>query len=960
MKNCKMGSTWKKCDLHFHTPISFDHQYRAQSPEETIQKLTSEGISLVAITDHYFIDAEYIQSLREASNGTITFLPGVEVRTDLGDDAVHMIGIFSEELDIKRLSNELCGLTEIYKEDLKDKRKLESSYTKHEAFIEFIRSKRGLLSIHAGCGRSGSFETIGNKDWCQRAFKTEFLKTNVNLLDVTKDKHVTDYKTIVFPTTGLCHPLVSGSDNHDIRSYTLRLPCWMKCDSTFKGLLQVISEPEERVYLGELPPALQRTQAFPTCYIQSVTIEKNTDSNLAQKWFNKCSLELNPGLVSIIGNKGNGKSALADILALLGNSHHKEEDFSFLNKQKFRHKKNGKAAHFHAQLTWLSGEKSESINLAKDVNFLDSERVKYIPQSFLEELCNEYDGKERFQNELQKVIYSHIPDDEKLGTNTLDGLVSYVANETLDAIHEIKNRLSKVNKNISTFEQEISTSNQIRLNNSFDLKVNEYLVLLSKKPPFISNPSKNVESKNFVSDISEKIERTKAEVQVLTHQDSDNKNKLRLCKIRLAKLQKLQERLTNFKIRFDSFKSESPEFSELELNIDDIITLKIDDTPIKQLTTIEIKNEQYLKDSTDINIVGSTAHQLLLKTEELKNLINKLSEPDRIYQNYINDRLEWKNQIKSIVGDKKTPETLRFIHCKIKNLATTPDKLKDLFEQRKKISEEIFSKKASLRDKYARYYSAVESFIKKHQLAQQQQFKLEFTVSIADQGCSERFLAMIDQGRAGSFYGKEAGRNKLEDAIIKIDFNAAEQAISFAEEVTRLLKIDIRSNVPQDDVSSQLVKGISISEVYDYIFSFDYLQPIYNLSWAGKELEQLSPGERGNLLLIFYLLIDQEQIPLILDQPEDNLDNHTIYKNLVPCIRDAKNRRQIIMVTHNPNLAVVCDSEQIIYAEIKKEVDSEVIFTCGAIENPEINKHVVDVLEGTRPAFDKRDSKYLS
>lgn len=65
------------------------------------------------------------------------------------------------------------------------------------------------------------------------------------------------------------------------------------------------------------------------------------------------------------------------------------------------------------------------------------------------------------------------------------------------------------------------------------------------------------------------------------------------------------------------------------------------------------------------------------------------------------------------------------------------------------------------------------------------------------------------------------------------------------------------------------------------------------------------------------------------------------------------------MVTHNPNLAVVCDSEQIIYTEIKKELDSEVCFSSGSLENTAINKRVVDVLEGTRPAFDKRESKYI-
>jgi len=126
-----------------------------------------------------------------------------------------------------------------------------------------------------------------------------------------------------------------------------------------------------------------------------------------------------------------------------------------------------------------------------------------------------------------------------------------------------------------------------------------------------------------------------------------------------------------------------------------------------------------------------------------------------------------------------------------------------------------------------------------------------------------------------------------------------------------------------------------------------------------KALEQLSPGERGNLLLIFYLLVDRENIPLVIDQPEENLDNQTVYKILVPCIKDAKKRRQIVMVTHNPNLAVVCDAEQVIYSEIAKDKGNEVTYISGSIEDPVMNKKIIDVLEGTRPAFDKRDAKYL-
>jgi len=110
--------------------------------------------------------------------------------------------------------------------------------------------------------------------------------------------------------------------------------------------------------------------------------------------------------------------------------------------------------------------------------------------------------------------------------------------------------------------------------------------------------------------------------------------------------------------------------------------------------------------------------------------------------------------------------------------------------------------------------------------------------------------------------------------------------------------------------------------------------------------------------LIFYLLVDKGNTPIILDQPEENLDNETIVSLLVPVLEEAKQNRQILMVTHNPNLAVVCDAEQIIHCKFDRKNGNRIIYTSGAIECRAINKKVVDVLEGTMPAFDNRKIKY--
>ena len=94
-----------------------------------------------------------------------------------------------------------------------------------------------------------------------------------------------------------------------------------------------------------------------------------------------------------------------------------------------------------------------------------------------------------------------------------------------------------------------------------------------------------------------------------------------------------------------------------------------------------------------------------------------------------------------------------------------------------------------------------------------------------------------------------------------------------------------------------------------------------------------------------------------LDQPEENLDNESVFDLLVPYIRRAKKERQVILVTHNPNLAVVCDAEQIIHTTMNKK-KSTIRYAWGSLEDVATNKRVSAVLEGTLPAFDVRNSKY--
>ena len=109
--------------------------------------------------------------------------------------------------------------------------------------------------------------------------------------------------------------------------------------------------------------------------------------------------------------------------------------------------------------------------------------------------------------------------------------------------------------------------------------------------------------------------------------------------------------------------------------------------------------------------------------------------------------------------------------------------------------------------------------------------------------------------------------------------------------------------------------------------------------------------------MLFRSLLSKSDKPLIIDQPEDNLDSEFIFKTIVMNLRKIKEVRQVIIVTHNPNIAIACDAEQIICCSINKK-DNRISYSSGSIEDSKIRKYVVDILEGTMPAFELRKLKY--
>ena len=277
------GSEWRKWDLHFHTPSSYDYKDKSVTNEKIIEVLKENNISLVAITDHHIIDVERITELQNLAGNNIKILPGIECCSDSkGREPIHFIGIFPET-NTKRL--EYIRGTILIKTNIDEQkqkgRKENEIYCNLEKTSKLIRELGGLVTIHAG-KKSNSIENITNSLPYAMAQKKDIVE-NIDIFELGKEEDQKDYKDVVFKEIGT-YPMIICSDNHNINDYSLKQNCWIKADFTFEGLKQIIYEPEERVKIQKENPNFE----FDKPYFKGISIKEDTkifekDKNLRIK-----------------------------------------------------------------------------------------------------------------------------------------------------------------------------------------------------------------------------------------------------------------------------------------------------------------------------------------------------------------------------------------------------------------------------------------------------------------------------------------------------------------------------------------------------------------------------------------------------------------------------------------------------------------------------------------------------
>ena len=420
-----------------------------------------------------------------------------------------------------------------------------------------------------------------------------------------------------------------------------------------------------------------------------------------------------------------------------------------------------------------------------------------------------------------------------------------------------------------------------------------------------------------------------------------------------ALLEKDKDTTTKIAVLTDDKKKLASFRQDLSRQLEDLEELR--DAQVSNLGNEEIKSEftqgfaglgQIKTDllaGTD-QIIDSVDGKIKLHRKELEETKNDLAP--LMAKVKLEDELKEKNE--AISSEQKKLDKIALEKTSLESKKNLHDKeKKSLIE----IYSEIYSGYESARIEFTRYEKKIEDI------------SLDVSVGFNEQ----RFNDAVIQ----SVLNTSDIKRHINDVAWKDEY---EYRFDSSLHLTSIIKI-------LNAVVDRKIKTIKGSSAKDAVIKLleDYFILDFKITYKNDPLDKMSPGKKGLVLLRLLIDLSNEEWPILLDQPEDDLDNRSVYDDLVSFVKEKKKKRQIVIVTHNPNLAVGADAEQVVVANQEgqeKGRDNRKFkfeYVSGALENsfesPEakqpailfrkgIRQHVCDVLEGGKEAFQKRERKY--
>jgi len=367
--------------------------------------------------------------------------------------------------------------------------------------------------------------------------------------------------------------------------------------------------------------------------------------------------------------------------------------------------------------------------------------------------------------------------------------------------------------------------------------------------------------------------------------------------------------------------------------------------------TFEIKSyDNTLSPSPDLRIeigkLNARLQDTFRKQQEYEIGRIKLNKEDqiRINENKINS-IENDSTYKRCIEATKNNSEIARLNSLIKGEYDNLSRIEKFKNRKNELDKENIDIKNKIISKYKVYSKYREDLLSSFKIEDDDSLKISIEFNLKDLELEFDYISA-------------RGRSK-QDFIDKL-------TNSFDEVIDSIFEDD---NLTFNGNRNKLnhIEHFFTTNFYDYQFEIEY---------QGDKFDQMSPGKKAFIVLKLILEFSDSKIPVLIDQPEDSLDNRAIYNQLTQYIKQTKLKRQIIIVTHNPNIVVAGDAENIIVAnqqsdDFPNQNGEKFDYINGALENNKnnlesqfilqkqsIRTHVCDILEGGEDAFINRENKY--
>lgn len=1001
-----IGSTWRKWDLHVHSPASIVHHYPGGDPwPDFLSDLAAlpPELSVIGINDYLFIDGyRRVKEAHEAGQlpKIEAIFPVVELRLS------HLVGttghlskinfhvLFEAGIDpdvieaqfINGLSaafqldeerpgvawagfvsrTNLTNLGEQIRKTIPPERRHEFKESDLELGFSNLAIPREKIreALDTSLFRNRTLTAIGKTEWASFPWGEGSIAVKKDLINTadlafvaaeTPAAHASAQSALA--KAGVRAKLLDCSDAHCLsttqdKDRVGNCFTWISADPTLDGLSHALQEYDSRVFVGDEPLKRIAVRQRPSNHIKRVCIRKTAEAEKEPHHFFDADIPLNPSFVAIVGNKGKGKSALLDAIGLAGATSNSDE-FTFLSKERFRNPKNNMALAYEVTVTWCGGT-LHSRRLDEVVDPGSVEHLTYLPQRSIDAICAVDPGppSERFAQELGHVLFAHVPLEDRLGAADLESLIQ-LRRETLDErLAVLRAELSSLNESIASLERKGRADRKKALEaerSDLKKKLKELDDAAPPKPvpPETDDPT--------IIEARQKIASEKEKREELNSRTSELEAQLVTLSKEIDGATQLLTALSTLEGQVETFVTSHKDRAEaLGVDIGALASLTVNRKPVEDF--LAEREKQRTDCLTTLRSDAPTSVPTLLKSVEagIAELEAVLDAPAREFEAQQRRYQQWNDARTDLIEGTPEERGIKEVEALLKDWEDVPQELLRLREVRMELVMRIHDALLEAVKIFRDLYRPALEFIESHPLASKA--SLAFGATLREKSLDQRFWDIVGRNVGGSFFGIDEGAQRLADLIEETDFGDPAGVEAFLDKIDNALHEDVRMMPPTPvDIGRAIRTGHSVEELYDLVFGLTYLEPYYQLQYSGTSIDQLSPGEKGTLLLMFYLLVDPNTRPLLLDQPDENLDNQTIYDLLVPALKEAKQRRQVIVITHNPNVAVVADADQVIVADFDGEQFS---YRAGAIENPTVNEALLDILEGTRPAFLNRERKY--